>query len=288
MPMRFAITVTDRYLGVFQALVERGWTPLKVFTTAVDGRLHHHAAVLEYARQLSLEVQISRLSTDNLRQLATQGCETLVVASYAWRIPSWREHLRYAVNFHPSPLPRGRGPYPLPAAILEQAEHWAVSCHKLEPAFDAGDVLRSTVFPLAPDEEHDGLDLKVQLAARRLAAEIAVNFEQDWNRAIPQSGGSHHPPWSEQERRIDFSEPVATILRRVRAFGPLECPAQIGTLNLFVRRAVGWTESHRLPAGTLVHANQLAMIVAAADGFIGLTDWSLLAPGSVLGTPSRR
>src|SRR6202012_1913959 len=107
-------------------LVEREWTPLKVFTTPVDGRLHHHTALLEYARRLGLEAQISRLSSENLRQLAECGCETLVVASYAWRIPQWREHLRYAVNFHPSPLPRGRGPYPQPAAILERATHWAV------------------------------------------------------------------------------------------------------------------------------------------------------------------
>jgi methionyl-tRNA formyltransferase len=286
--MRFAITATDRWLGVFQALVERGWKPLKVFTTPVDGRLHHHAALLEYARRLDLPAQISRLSSEGLRQLAESGCEALVVASYAWRIPPWREHLRYAVNFHPSPLPRGRGPYPLPAAILEQASHWGVSCHKLEDAFDSGDVLRTAQFPLDPDEEHDSLDLKAQLAARRLAADVAANFERYWDAATPQSGGSYHPPWTDGDRRLDFSQSVAHILRRVRAFGPLECLAEVGKLRLFVRRAVGWSETHGLAPGTLVHANQLAMVVSAADGFIGLTEWSVIAPGSVLGTSPRR
>jgi len=286
--MRFAITATDRYLGVFQTLVERGWTPLKVFTTPVDGRLHHQAALLDYASRLGLEVQISRLSDGNLRQLAAQGCEALVVASYAWRIPAWREHLRFAVNFHPSPLPHGRGPYPMPAAILEQATHWAVTCHKLEPEFDAGDVLKTLPFPLSPLEEHDSLDLKIQLAARRLAADVGEHFEQYWRAATPQSAGTYYGPWKDQDRRLDFAQGVEQILRRVRAFGPLECLADVGKLHLFVRRAVGWTEPHRLAAGTLVHANQLAMVVAAADGFIGLTDWSLLAPGSVLGTPARR
>ena len=43
--MRFAVTATDRYLNIFQTLVERGWTPLKVFTGKVDveieiGRAH--------------------------------------------------------------------------------------------------------------------------------------------------------------------------------------------------------------------------------------------------------
>ena len=286
--MRFAITATDRYLGVFQTLVERGWTPLKVFTTPVDGRLHHQAALLEYAQRLRLEVQISPLSGENLQQLAERGCEALVVASYAWRIPAWREHLRYAVNFHPSPLPQGRGPYPAPVAILQQLPRWGVSCHKIEPAFDAGDVLRRVEFPLAADEEHDSLDLKIQLAAARLAGEVADNFVRDWDNATAQSGGSYQPPWTEQDRRIDFAQRVEQILRRLRAFGPLESIAELGKLRLFVRRAVGWTETHRHPAGTVIHANRLAMVIAAADGFIGLTEWSLLAAGSVLGSPSRR
>jgi methionyl-tRNA formyltransferase len=286
--MRFAITVTDRYLGVFQALVERGWTPLKVFTTEVDNRLHHHAATLDYARRLSLDVQISRLSADNLRQLAGDGCEALVVASYRWRIPEWRGQLHYAVNFHPSPLPHGRGPYPAPLAILEQASHWGVSCHKLEATFDSGDVLRTLTFPVDRFEEHDGLDLKIQLAARRLALDVAGNFHDYWNSATPQSSGSYQGFWTEAERSLDFSQNVEQILRRVRAFGSLECIAQVGRLRMFVRRAVGWVESHGQPPGTVVHANQLAMVVAVADGFIGLTQWNVIAPGSLLGTPARR
>jgi methionyl-tRNA formyltransferase len=84
--MRFAVTATDRYLNVFQAFVERGWTPLKVFPGEVDNRIHRNTALLEYARRSNLEVQISRLTDANLRELADRGCDVLVVASYAWRI----------------------------------------------------------------------------------------------------------------------------------------------------------------------------------------------------------
>jgi methionyl-tRNA formyltransferase len=126
------------------------------------------------------------------------------------------------------------------------------------------------------------------MAAGRLAGEVADNFEHDWDHALAQAGGSHQPPWTEQDRRIDFSQPVEQILRRVRAFGPLESIAELGELRLFVRRAVGWIETHQRSAGTVVHANRLAMVIAVADGFIGLTEWSLLAPGSVLGSASNR
>ncbi len=285
--MRFAMTITDRYIGVFQALIERRWTPLKIFTTEVDHRLHHHAAVLDLARRLNIEVQISRLTEANLRELSAQGCEALVVASYRWRIGDWRPYLRYGVNVHPSPLPHGRGPYPIPAAILEQARRWGVACHKLEHEFDAGDVLRTIEFPLSADEDHDSLDLKIQLAARKLGAEIAEHLADDWDRARPQAGSTYYPAWTPQDRLLDFSQTVAEILRRVRAFGPFECVAVFNQTRFFVRRAVGWVEAHAYTSGTVVYVNSLAMVIAAADGFIGLTQWSLIEASAVIGTRPR-
>ena len=75
----------------------------------------------------------------------------------------------------------------------------------------------------------------------------------------------------------------AEVVRRVRAFGPIECLAQINNLKLFVRRVVGWTETHAFPAGCVVYANGLSLVVAVADGFVGLTGWSLIEPDAVLG-----
>ena len=285
--MRFAITATDRYLNIFQAFVERGWTAVKVFTGNVDNRIHRNSAVLDYARRLKLDVQISRLTEANLRELADRGCEVLVVASYEWRIGDWRPHLKYAVNFHPAPLPRGRGAYPLPAAILEEAATWGLSCHKVEHELDSGDVLRSVEFPLAPDEDHDSLDLRLQLAARPLAIDIADHLVEYWNTAKPQVGGTYHPQWSEAQRRLDFSQTVGQILRRVRAFGPIECVAHLNNATLYVRRAVGWTETHDLAPGTVAHVNHMTFVVAVADGYVALTEWSLLNPDVVTGTPRR-
>ncbi len=285
--MRFAITATDRYLNVFRTFIERGWTPVKVFTGKVDNRLHSNSAVIDFARQLKLDMQISRLTEANLRELAAVGCEALIVASYEWRIGDWRPYLKYAVNFHPAPLPHGRGPYPLPAAILGNASSWGVSCHKVAPEFDAGDILQGVEFPLSPDEDHDSLDLRTQLAARRLAADVADHFVEYWDAARPQSTGTYYPKWTEADRRLDFTQPVEQILRRVRAFGRIECIAHVNNAVLFVQRAVGWTEVHQLKPGTVVHVNSLAFVVAAADGYIGLTQWSLIAAETITGTVRR-
>ena len=282
--MRFAITATDRYLEVFQTLVARGWTPVKLFTGKVDNRIHRNSATLDFAKRLKIDAQISRLTDANLRELADRGCEALIVASYEWRIGDWRPYLKYAVNFHPAPLPRGRGAYPLPAAILAGATTWGVACHKVEQELDAGDVLKSVEFPLSPHEDHDSLDLRIQLSAKQLAADVADHFVDYWNAAVPQRGASYYPKWSDADRRLDFTQSVAGILRRVRAFGPIECLASVNKATLFVRRAVGWTESHGLTPGTVVHVNSLSIVIAVDDGYVGLTEWSLINPDAVTGT----
>ena len=285
--MRFAITLTDRYLNVMQAFLARGWTPLKVFTTPVDQRVHRNKEVIALAQKLKCDVQLSRLSQQNLRELADRGCEALIVASYSWRISDWRLYLKYAVNFHPSPLPRGRGAYPAPVPVLERSATWGVSCHKIEQEFDTGDVLKCIEFPMSPEDDHDSVDLKIQLANQRLAGEVADHFVELWDLARPQLEGSYFPPWSDQDRSLDFSQTVAQILCRVRAFGPVECLARVNDVTLFVRRAVGWVEAHRVVAGTVVYANGLSLVIAVADGFVALTEWSLLGPDAVTGTLRR-
>jgi len=172
--------------------------------------------------------------------------------------------------------------------ILERASTWGVSCHKVEQDFDVGDVLKNIEFRISADDDHDSVDLKIQLANQRLAGEVADRFVELWDRARPQGEGSYYPLWSDQDRSLDFSHTVAQILCRVRAFGPVECLARVNNVTLFVRRAVGWVESHRVVAGTVVYANGLSLVVAVADGFVALTEWSLLGPEGVTGTYRRR
>jgi hypothetical protein len=75
--------------------------------------------------------------------------------------------------------------------------------------------------------------------------DVADDYIAYWSAAAAQMGKSgYYPKWAEGERRLDFTQSVESILRRVRAFGPLECPASVNNTVSFVRRAVGWTEPH--------------------------------------------
>ncbi|HEX3776136.1 MAG TPA: formyltransferase family protein [Polyangiaceae bacterium] len=278
--MRFAIAGTDRYLGVARAFCEAGWTPIKLFASDVDGRLDKNKAIVEWAQAAKLSVQLSRVQKEDLRQLQDEGCEALVVASYAWRIPEWRDNLRYAVNFHPSPLPEARGPDPTVRAILEERTSWAITCHKIDQEFDTGEILSAESFELASDDDGEVLDLKLQMAGARLAKRVAADFTALWRGARAQGPGSYWPRWTRNERELNFGEPVERLLRQVKAFGEIGCFAQVNKVGLFVKRASGWVEAHDYPPGTMVHEHDLRFVVAAQDGYIVINEWTLFEGGS--------
>ena len=110
--MRFAMIGIDRSIGVYDALVAAGWTPVRLITPPVDNFVDFNSEIIKRAGALKLPTQMSRPTDSDLRHLAEDGGDTLVVCYCPWRIGDWSAHLRHAINFHPSPLPKGRGPFP--------------------------------------------------------------------------------------------------------------------------------------------------------------------------------
>jgi methionyl-tRNA formyltransferase len=271
--MRFAITCCDRYLSVFEEFLAAGWEPVKLFSVPATNFLDANARCVGLAARHGIDVQLTRMRQDDLMDLQARGCEALIVASYNWRIGDWRPYLKYAVNFHPSPLPLARGPYPMVQAILEQHGTWGATCHQLERDFDSGAILAAETFPLQSEECHESLNLKLQMASGRLARRVARDFSSLWEQAKPQGPGEYWPCFTIADRTVHFSNSVAAILRQLRAFGSLECYAFTGVGQIFIRRAVGWTEAHQHNTGTVAHINNNTLVVAVKDGYIALLEW---------------
>ena len=255
-----------------------GWEPVKLFVVPTSGFLSDNKAVIARAQKLNMEIQMSRLDDDSLAGLARNHCDLLVVASYDWRIGNWQDHIPRAVNFHPSPLPRYRGPYPIVQAILDEQTEWGVTCHKLAAEFDRGDILAQRMFALAAHECHESLDLKTQIAMSKLAIDVALNFEKYWSEANPQSEGHYVGMWSDSERVLDFTKTVSELDRQLRAFGNFQCIASLHGVQLHIQQATVWLETHALPPGTVVLSSSLHVVVACSDGFVGITRWSFLPP----------
>lgn len=276
--MRFAFAGIDFLGDAFFTLIASGWRPVKLFTRPCDGIYDFNDATVARARALRVPVQSARIRAADLAELKSLECDALVIAGYPWLVTGWEEHLPFAVNFHPSPLPEGRGPYPLFQAILEERREWGMSLHALAPAFDTGPVLAQDRFALSPDETHDTLLARCQMAVKRLSARLADGLPDLWERAAPQGPGSYWPRVTERQRTLDWSGGVADVLRTVRAFGSIETIATVGGRRLFVWSATGWTEPHRFTPGTLAHKHRRHLVVAVRDGFVQITGWSTDPP----------
>ena len=170
----------------------------------------------------------------------------------------------------------GRGPYPLFKAITDARDSWGVTAHVLaEEGFDTGDILAQETFAMAPQETHETLLARCQIAARRLASgPIARDLPARWQAAQPQGEGSYWARATDADRTLDFRTDVEAILRRMRAFGTIETIARLGDNSIFVAAAEGWREPHRHAPGTIVHRYRRHVVIAARDGFIQITRWS--------------
>ena len=277
--MRFAFAGIDFLGDVFETFLARGWEPIKLFSRPCDSIYDFNDVTLARARSLRLPVQMSRILPADLAGLKAMGCEALVVAGYPWLITGWERHIPYAINFHPSPLPIGRGPYPLFQAILDGLSGWGMTVHALEPAFDTGAIVAQKHFALSDAESHDTLLSRCQMAAKELAADIAADLPRLWDAARPQGPGTYWPRVTQAQRTVSWSGGVQDVLRTIRAFGSIEAFAQIESRYVYVWEASGWEEPHRFRSGTLVHRHRKHMVVAVRDGFVQISGWSPYAPG---------
>ena len=287
-PGKFAVTASDRYIGVFKAFIDCGWQPVKLFTAPITSHMADNKRVIELAQQCKIPIQLNRMEEADLANLRDNGCDLLVLASYQWRIGNWENYLPRAINFHPAPLPQYRGPYPLIQGLLDRRTLWATTCHKVAAELDTGDILAARYFDIEPDECHERLDLKAQIETRQLAAVVAQNIDELWNAALPQGEGSYVNMWTDADRTIDFCRTVQEIDVQLRAFGNFECLATVNGMQYFVRRAVCWPVQHDCEPGTLAHVDGHHYVVACQDGCVALLEWSLVSPGVRVDSPYRR
>lgn len=185
-----------------------------------------------------------------------------------------------AINFHDGPLP-GRAGVNAPAwAILEGAEEHAVTWHEMVEAVDAGRVLKSRRFAIAPNETAFSLNLRCYEAGEETFRALLDDIAGGRLDPLPLSGDRG---WYGRARRpadlavLDFRRPAVELCRTVRAldFGarrnPLALPkVLLGGQLLAVRRLERVSEGQGQP-GQILALDERSILLMAADGAVALT-----------------
>ena len=249
-----------------------------LFTFRTDNVWDFNTRVLDEAQKKAIPIYMSKPTETLIEWLVSQGCELLVSAAYAFKIPtlaSTGAPLIRGINLHPTLLPTGRGRWPLPWLILRTPEAAGITIHKLSSRFDEGDILIQEPVTLGLDDDLETLSLRLQVMAPTLIENLIDNIDARWETARPQEpGGSYWAMPSDDDRMLNWNLSVHQNLRIARAFSKHEAAAILNGKRWIVTRANGWIERHYYAPGTIVHETAREMLVAASDGYICLQEFA--------------
>lgn len=197
-----------------------GHEVVHVFSFDTDGVTEHNDALWAFAVDRDIPFQTARVRREDLFALRDSGCELIVCAGYLYRIPTG---ILRGINIHPSLLPQGRGPWPMPWVILKGLGQSGVTLHVLEKAMDSGNILAQEAFPVSPRETLHTLTAKIQEAAPRLLFACLTRLDDAWHNARAQGEGSYWPEPAESDMTISSDMDIPDIDRVIRAFDGFGC-----------------------------------------------------------------
>jgi methionyl-tRNA formyltransferase len=123
-----------------------------------------------------------------------------------------------AFNFHPSLLPRHRGCFSAPWAIIDGDRTTGVTCHRMIGQVDAGDVVDVVRVPVQEDATGFSLYYDLVDAAVGLFEQVVRRAEEGALPQRPQEGpSSYHARRVPYDGLIDLSWPRVRAERFIRA-----------------------------------------------------------------------
>ncbi len=185
--------------------------------------------VFEWASKLGLEIfePASINAPEAITRLATCQADLFFVCDYGQILSNdcLSASRLGGINLHGSLLPRHRGAAPVQWTLLSGDSEAGVTVIHMTPRLDAGPALAIERTEIRPDETAKELEprlAKLGVAATQQA--IAMLSRWDGTSEIGQiqdkSLVTKAPRFSKDDGHLDFSQPAAQLVRRVRACQP--------------------------------------------------------------------
>jgi len=174
---------------------------------------------------------------------------------------------------HPG-IPGDRGPSAIDWAILDGMERWGVTVLEAREKLDGGPVWTCADFPMRGIAKSALYRRETTQAARDSVLEAVAMFARRERPAAFASApihGRERPACRQAERRFDWQEPTACILRRIRSGD--SAPGTSARIAGLPVQAFGAHEEQgfRGEPGTLLARRDGAVCVATGDGAIWLS-----------------
>jgi len=205
--------------------------------------------------------------------------DVMVVAAYGLILPQWLLDLPRlgCLNIHASLLPRWRGAAPIHRALEAGDAETGVTIMQMDAGLDTGDMLLAEKLRIESSDSTATLHDRLAALGGKLivqALETAARGELKPVRQ-PDAGVCYAHKIEKAEAAVDWSQPVATIERRIRAFDPFPgAVAQLGkeTIKLWNSKIESCLRPLDKGCGTILSANSEGIRVVCGDGVLALTE----------------
>ena len=218
---------------------------------------------------------------------AGHGADVAVVVAYGMLLPQaiLDLPLHGCLNLHGSLLPRWRGAAPIQRAVMAGDAWSGVGVMRMEAGLDTGPVALEARVPIAPGTTAGELHDALMPVGADLMAQALRRLEQGDLAFVPQAGDGvvYAHKITNDEARIDWSEPAEAVARRINGLSPFpgaffEADLGKGPERVKVLRAL--PEAGSGAPGTLLGES---CTVACGTGAVRLLELRRAGKGGVAG-----
>jgi methionyl-tRNA formyltransferase len=266
--MKIAYFGKDIFFSCMQLLIQSGHEIITLFSNTPESNEYDFTQnVSKQAELLGIPIRRSYPTKEDIKHLEQKGCDMLLSAGYPYKIPEWQgTGIRYGINIHPSLLPEGAGPMPLPFIITKGLKKSGVTLHELSPEWDAGNIILQESFPLFGSENIEDLLTKKQRLAVFLLRRFLESPEIYWMNSTPQirQDEQYWPMPNTGEFVVDYTQELEIISRCMRAHRYINPAGDIE----FISNVYFWEHLHNFAPGTILLQDDGINLIAAQKGLI--------------------
>ncbi len=262
--MKIVYFGNNLFSSCLKYLLAEGHQILRVYK---NSSLHDSSIIDKLCEKNSLSLYEHKPKLSELNQLVSLGVEIFIVAEYSYLVPD--TDVKYAINIHPTLLPEGRGPTPLPY-LINSPEFSGVTIHKICDDFDSGDIVLQSKVAHSIDESLTTLMIKMYIESAKLLKFFFEDIDKYYKSASPQTDHSYWSKIDVTKRVLDWNSPIIDIKKQMRCFGHIGLIIKLDQ-ELWVTSHVEIIDcKHTLKPGTVAFEDDSVLAVNALDGVVSM------------------
>ncbi|MBL4941279.1 MAG: methionyl-tRNA formyltransferase [Colwellia sp.] len=268
--MKIVYFGNNLFSACLQHLIAEGHQILRVYKNSAP----HDTSNIDRLCGNNIPQSDHKPSLSELNELILLGAQMFIVAEYSHLLPI--TDVSYAINIHPTLLPNGRGPTPLPY-LIKSPEFSGVTLHKIAADFDSGDIILQAKIAQSSDESLTTLMIKMHLEAVTLLKVFFENVAKHYQDARSQSDYTHWPMINASQRVLDWHLPISNLKTLIRSFGHFGVIIKLNEKLWKTTQVEVIDYQHNLLPGKLLFEDNNLLAISALDGIVCIHKSSISA-----------